>query len=441
MTRPQHHHFGFAQIRLFLRAVLHLPASLRTAAAIPALLHEEGLITPDCGGAPTAQCGRMWLLRVGLYELQRPKVQADDWIWIADHTIQLGTTKVLLIVGLRSSDWEQQQRDALQHQDLQVILLEPTEKSDGDLVQAQLERAAQVTGVPRAILSDQCRELNKGIRQFRAAHPETAGLNDLKHKLALLLEHELKADTRWSAFLETCKQVRKKTQQTSWAFLSPPATKEKARFMNLGELIRWAAKTRIFLHAPNFPAAAKLDPDRREELFGMLRQYDTVLPPWNALVDLIAQSMDEVRKQGYHAGLEAALRRRLMPVCQQPPAQGFAEQILQFVAGQSAQARPGEHLPGTSEVLESLIGKGKRLEGQQSKGGFTRMVLGMAAAVVNPTVEYLRTALETVKTKDLAEWAKENLGPSLQGLRCQTIGRIKPEQIQDKLYPDLVADF
>jgi len=287
-TRPRHHHFSFAQIRLFLLAVLRLPASLRTAAAIPLLLHEQEFGISEDFDIPTHQCGRLWLLRVGLFEIQRPKAQASDWIWIADHTIQLGPVKVLMIVGFRLSDWEQRKRGALQHQHLQVILMEPTEKSDGDIVQAQLERAAQVTGVPRAILSDQCRELNKGIRQYRAAHPETAGLHDLKHRLALLLERELKADPRWPKFLETCKYLRKKTQQTTWAFLAPPATKEKARFMNLGELISWAVRTRLFLDNPQFPADVKLDPKRLEELCGPLREHDAALKHWHGLNDLIS---------------------------------------------------------------------------------------------------------------------------------------------------------
>lgn len=416
--------------------MLSLPGSLHTAAALPTLLYEEGLLTADTCEAPTPQGGRLWLLRVGLYELQRPKIQVDDWVWIVDHTVQLGPVKVLLIVGLQLAAWEEQGRGALEHQDLQVILLEPIEKSDGDVVQRQLERAAQVTGVPRAILSDRCRELNRGIRQFRAAHPETAGLHDLKHKLASLLEHELKRDPRWSEFLETCKQQRKKTQQTPWAFLSPPSTKEKARFMNLGELIRWAAKTRIFLDDPHFPPGLDLDGGRLEELFGSLRSFDGPIRRWSVLIDVIEQSMDEVRQHGYHAVLEEALRNRLDPLCRQQSAQEFVQQVLRFVAEQSAQAHPDEHLPGSSEVLESLIGKGKRLEGQQSKGGFTQMILGMAAAVVNPTTEYLKQALETVKTKDLAQWAKSHLGPSLQGLRRQTIGTISAEQIQDKLAPE-----
>src|SRR3990172_5499863 len=127
--RPRHQHFPLLPVRLFLRAVLQLPASLRAAAAIFPLLCEEGLASADAWEGPSAPCGRWWLLRVGLYELQRPKEHADDWIWFVDHTIQLGTIRVLLIVGVRLSAWEAKGRGALEHGDLQVILLEPVEKS------------------------------------------------------------------------------------------------------------------------------------------------------------------------------------------------------------------------------------------------------------------------------------------------------------------------
>ncbi|MFW6114520.1 MAG: hypothetical protein ACOC7K_02150, partial [bacterium] len=76
-----------------------------------------------------------------------------------------------------------------------------------------------------------------------------------------------------------------------------------------------------------------------------------------------------------------------------------------------------ERLPGSTECLESLIGKGKRLEGQQSRSGFTRMILGMAASVVKPVRHVIQKALETVKTRDVDEWAREKLGPSVQARR------------------------
>jgi hypothetical protein len=55
------------------------------------------------------------------------------------------------------------------------------------------------------------------------------------------------------------------------------------------------------------------------------------------------------------------------------------------VTEQSSYAREGERLIGSSVALESPIGKRKRLEGQQSQSGFTKMVPGMAAAVAKPT--------------------------------------------------------
>ena len=424
--------FPLSTVRLFVRAVLELPASLRGAAGLFKLLWEEGLSRVDDRDGPSAACGRLWLLRVGLYELVRPKQCADDWIWIVDHTIQLGTTRVLLVVGLRRGVWEAQGRGALAHQDLQVLLLEPVRKSNAEVVCSQLEKVAAASGAPRAILSDQCRELNQAVEQFQAAHPRSLRRNDLKHRLALLLERRLKSEAPWGEFLRDLPTMRKQSRQTALAFLSPPATKEKARFMNLGELVRWASATRTFLDRPTMPPGVTLDLERLESVFGALRKYDAALSQWQALIDLIDAAMAWVRQDGYSRGGEVALRGVLTPWACQEQTRPFVEEVLSFVQQQTAGLESGEHLPGTSEVIESLFGKGKRLEGQQSKAGFTRMVLGLAAAVAKPTGEQLQQALETIRTKHVACWAQSHLGPSLQSLRRQTLGRIRAEQIQDK---------
>jgi 5-enolpyruvylshikimate-3-phosphate synthase len=98
-----------------------------------------------------------------------------------------------------------------------------------------------------------------------------------------------------------------------------------------------------------------------------------------------------------------------------------ADRAVAFVTEQSLAVVGEEHLPGSTECLESLIGKGKRLEGQQSRSGFTKMVLGMAASVAEPTVEYVRTALEQVKTRNVTAWCKEKLGVSVQAQRRQAL--------------------
>ena len=111
------------------------------------------------------------------------------------------------------------------------------------------------------------------------------------------------------------------------------------------------------------------------------------------------------------------LRQRLKPLLRGAISRRLAGDILRFVKQQSISAKPGERLIGSSECLESLIGKGKRLERQQSKSGFTRMVLAMAAAVAEPTTEYLQEALAAVTTSDVYEWARDLLGPSVQSQR------------------------
>jgi hypothetical protein len=73
----------------------------------------------------------------------------------------------------------------------------------------------------------------------------------------------------------------------------------------------------------------------------------------------------------------------------------------------------------SSEVLESLIGKGKRLQGQHSRGGFTRLILGMAASVVQITQDRVCEALEAVRHAHLIAWTTETLGTSLAAQRLR----------------------
>lgn len=52
-------------------------------------------------GCPTWSCGRLWLLRLGYYKLTRAKEQGTDWVWIIDHTVQIGSDKCFVILGIR----------------------------------------------------------------------------------------------------------------------------------------------------------------------------------------------------------------------------------------------------------------------------------------------------------------------------------------------------
>ena len=102
---------------------------------------------------PEATSVRWWLQRLGLFALREVLEVADDWVYLIDHSVQIGTVKVCVILGLRLRDVPFPTH-ALRHDDVRVLAVIPTERSTGEIVDAQLEKAAERTGFPRQIVSD-----------------------------------------------------------------------------------------------------------------------------------------------------------------------------------------------------------------------------------------------------------------------------------------------
>jgi hypothetical protein len=406
---------------LFLQFVLHGPTSLRGASGVLSLVASH--LFPGVISTPCPNCGTNWLLRIGLFELMRPLDLADDWVWLVDHTVQVGPVKCLLIVGCRLSVWRGLNRP-LTHQDLNVIALEPAETSRSDVVKGELEKAMVRTGAPRAILSDGARDLKRAIGDFCLTHPETTNLYDIKHKVALCIKDALEDDPQWKAFFTHTGEVRRTLVHDPLNYLAPPTPRTKGRDMNLGELVEWGGKTRRFLDHPVSPNGQPLNIAKLTLTLQWLRSFDESLMAWQTLMQAADVTLTCLRRAGYRAGVAEELRQELARLPSLPTVTRFSDAILQFVAEEAAKAREDESLLASTEVIESLIGKGKRLEGQQSGGGFTRMVLGMAAAVTTPTKEFIEKAFAAVPTKAIAQWAREKLGPSMQSCRRAALGTL-----------------
>ena len=100
-----------------------------------------------------------------------------------------------------------------------------------------------------------------------------------------------------------------------------------------------------------------------------------------------------------------------------PSSERLADELREFVAAQSSQARPGERLPGSTEVLESCFGKFKALEKDQAKGGFTGLLLAFGALLTKTTSDVVRKSLEHSRTKDVLQWCRETLGTTVYSQR------------------------
>jgi hypothetical protein len=180
------------------------------------------------------------LLRFGLYELQQKLPYRTDRIWIIDCTIKTGNKKCFLIAGVTAAHLSKHGFN-LQHKDVQVYRLEVVSQLNGEIVYQYLEELSREIGIPCQIVSDHGNDIKKGIELFVEKHRKTIYTYDITHKTALLLKGILEPCSTWQSFLNQCGLTSQRVNQTNLSFFAPPPTqKNKARYMNLEQLINWA---------------------------------------------------------------------------------------------------------------------------------------------------------------------------------------------------------
>jgi hypothetical protein len=290
------------------------------------------------------------------------------------------------------------------------------------------------TGVPRQIVSDQGSDLHAGIEMFCQAHSETSLIYDIKHKTACVLKRELKDDAQWQRFTQLAAQSTLKVQQTSLAFLAPPGQRTKARYMNVDTLIRWGVDMLRVVDDPRRLPAEEVDLEVLREKLGWVGDFRHQLEEWGELMQVIEIVEHEVRTRGLYRGVHREVKALLSAVARMPRATRVGTELVAFIAAESFKARPHERLVGSSEVLESVLGTLKRLEQDQSKGGFTGLLLSLAALVSTTTGEVIQKALQTVPTRQVLAWCTKHLGQSVQSKRRKAFARPrKTEQKRDQL--------
>jgi hypothetical protein len=406
---PGVHGYGVNMICLCLRLVLDGGVSLRGVPRVLAVVATAFGLPLEI---PDWTTSRLWLMRLGHAELTMPLEKADDWIWLADHSVQIGDEKCLAIVGLRGCDLPEP-GCCLGHRDLHLIALVPSESWTRPDVDRVLEEAAERTGVPRAIVTDHGSDLYGGVQLFQERHPETAELYDIKHKAACLLKHRLEKEPRWKDFQTRVGQARCAVQQTELAFLTPPAPKSKARFMNLEPQLAWAEEVLKVLHDPSAQVQEWASPQRMREKLGWLEDFAAAVAEWSEWQQVVNVAVEFVNRQGVSRGIGRALRQQLPRTFAHDSSRGLAKDLVKFVAGQARQTKRGERLVGSTEVLESCFGKMKQLEKQQARSGFTSLLVSFGSLLAQTTSTAVNAALKHSGTKAVLEWCKQHLGTTV----------------------------
>jgi hypothetical protein len=393
--------------------VLEAGSSLRGVAATLALLVRQGLALV---AVPSFSTIRSWLLRVGLYALNRPLDRQTPWLWLIDHTIQIGSQKILVILGCPLAQVPFGQR-ALQLSDLQLVALVPMAKSNGALVETELDKAVQRTGRPRLIVSDQGSDLRKGIADFQSWYPRTAYVPDVAHYGATVLEGAWDDQPRWQQFVKDLQNTSSKLRQTSSAYLLAPRMRPKARFMNVATQLRFAG--RILKHLDGEAPRTKA-----VEYYGWLKDFRADLAIWKQEHGLVQTTIELVRVQGLHKETLALLETAWGAIGSRASTVRIAAQLREYVI-QHRPVQAEERFVASSEILESSFGKLKRIERDQSQDGVTALVLALGALVGTWRDDDLKQALDATPGKKVDNWVTRVLGHTMQWFRKQFFATTK----------------
>ena len=198
---------------LVLRMVIEGAVSMRAASRI------SGLICEFIGGhrfdGLSHATVQNYLLRVGLDQIENAIETCSDRVWIMDHMIAAGSLKCFVVLGIRAEAFARLDRP-LEHHDVDVLALIPTEVSNGAVVNDQLKELARRRGVPLAILNDCGSDLKKGVELFQQDHPETISLYDIVHLACRLIWKRLGKEDRFSQYRQACCQCANQLRQIPW---------------------------------------------------------------------------------------------------------------------------------------------------------------------------------------------------------------------------------
>jgi hypothetical protein len=420
---PAIHGYPCGVIALFL-GLVQLGVSLRATSRVLEFIARSFDLPFS---APDWTTGRMWLLRFGLAQLNALKIRADDWVWLIDHSVQIGNQKILVILGIRLVDLPSA-GNWLRSEDMALIALIPMDTSTREDVAKRLADAATRTGVPCTIVDDHGVDLNGGVRIFQQNHPDTVEIYDVKHKAACLLKSRLEKNPRWMAFCTRVGQARCAIQQTKLGALTPPSSQLKARFMNLADQLNWADKILALLDGLPGSALSWMTPQRLEEKLGWMREFRDDLSEWRQWQAIMDMTVNFVGSEGLHGKTALTLNRKLRPLLRTAEGRRLAVELVKFVRGEASKAKPGERLPGSTEVLESCFGKFKTLEKDQSKGGFTSLLLGFGALFAEATNEEVLGAMQAESTRQIKDWCAEHIGQTLFSRRKEAFDMARTAQ-------------
>jgi len=386
------------------------------------------------GGTPCHTVIQNWVLRLGLYNLNKVKEKRDDWIYILDHTIEFGQKKCLLILGITLENFRKK-KFQITHQDVEVLSVDVETKADAFSVTKSLQKCAKKTGDPIQIISDHGSNIWKGIHEYIVSTSRNIiQTYDVTHKASIILKKQLENNEKWKDFVSNISYTKKSLVHTILAFMAPGKPKEKARWLNLENYLVWAQSA--LQQAKE--EMNKIEQDKFNEKVLWIKNYTKDIKEWSNMLMMLNILKNEVKVNGLSScslgNVDEQLNKSKIKINSIVLQETYTE-ITKYLNEEISGLR-GVFL-GCTDIIESVFGKYKNFSAKSPMKEIGKSILTIPVFTSEITPEIIKTAMEETQAKDVDEWLKENLGKSLFSKRKSFLQLGKVKKHMKKLFKNM----
>jgi len=402
--------------------VLNCSLSFRASSKVLSslLLVSAGLIS----WVPHFTTGIGWALRLGLHCLQQAQHALDEkWVCIADFTIQIGCKKALIVLRVPVSALSQGK--ALTLKQVDVIGLSLGQTWTGEIVKTYLVSLFERCGWPSHVVSDGGSDIKKGIADaLLEAANGACWINDVSHFIANALKHYYAKLALFQQFQSLCTRIRQRLQQTQFAFLLPPKARAKGRFLSVSRQAEWGLQTLVYLEAKEREPSPEADA-LAHALRG-LKSFKLFLMTFVRNTSCLNQVMKIVKTQGLSVESIQSCQETL---CDLPAGSPIRKEVSHYLQQYVPVVESSESpLLGSSDVIESLIGKAKQRLEANGRSELNKSILLIPCLCGELTQDLVAEALSMVRVQDVTTWVSKHVGETMQSKRRKEFPRSRPQK-------------
>lgn len=354
--------------------------------------------------APSHSSGMLWVKKVGYYCLNRPKVQADDWILILDESIGIGQEKLLVILGIRASQIDFTR--PLRIQDMEPIIIRSKKRWTGEDISEELEKSKAMLGSVLYATTDGSSTLKKALRLSEISH-----VYDTTHAIAIMLEKLYKEDVHFKELTNMMGQMRLKLCCSKFAHIIPPNQRSKSRFLNIDILTKWSMKVLTTL------TKNELTPEEKEQL-QWIGDRKPFIEEMNHIIGIIEELSVLLKHNGLSNKTKSKCSKVLKKCNKTPKQKEFNKLFTEYLDTNASKIKKlSKTLLCSSDIVETTFGKYKNELSKNPMNGITDLALIIPAFTSILDDNEIKKAIDNCTCKKLKEWKAKNLCDSLSAKR------------------------